>query len=309
MKKMQENVSNIVKTLLNEYQNQNMTLNDFKLPLKNSVIEILDKLLEILYPLYFKNKDSKFFNLQSHLSALIEDTLYCLSRQISLALAFLPEYQDKLKAKKAAEEMAVEFFKKLVKIQEFLKEDLQAAYSGDPAAHHIEEIVLSYPGMYAISINRIAHELFLLGVPLIPRMMTEHAHWQTGIDIHPGASIGRHFFIDHGSGVVIGETTMIGDHVKIYQGVTLGALSTKGGQKLKGKKRHPSIENHVTIYSGACVLGGETVIGEGCVIGSNAFITKSIEPHTRVSIKNQELIFTKGNNVVKKALEQDDLWR
>lgn len=154
--------------------------------------------------------------------------------------------------------------------------DVQAGYDGDPAAYNTDEIILSYPGLYAIFVNRLAHELFLLGVPLIPRMMTEYAHGLTGIDIHPGATIGEYFFIDHGTGVVVGETTKIGKNVKIYQGVTLGALSTRGGQSLRHTKRHPTLEDNVTVYSGASILGGETVIGQGAVIGSNAFITSSV---------------------------------
>jgi serine O-acetyltransferase len=166
---------------------------------------------------------------------------------------------------------------------------VEAAYTGDPAAFNKDEIVLSYPGVHAIMVHRLAHELYVLGVPLIPRMMSEAAHSRTGIDIHPGASLGTHFFIDHGTGIVIGETTVIGDHVKIYQGVTLGAISTRGGQSLTGTKRHPTIEDNVTIYSGASILGGDTVIGRGVVIGSNAFITKSVPARTRVSVKNPEL--------------------
>ena len=173
--------------------------------------------------------------------------------------------------------------------------------------------MICYPGFYAISIYRLAHELQLLETPLIPRIMTEFAHEKTGIDIHPGAKIGEYFFIDHGTGIVIGETTLIGDNVKIYQGVTLGALSTKGGQKLRGKRRHPTIEDDVVIYAGASILGGETVIGKGSVIGSNAFITKPIAPGTRVSIKNQEMTI-KGIDsktpgaITKTELEQDDAW-
>jgi serine O-acetyltransferase len=148
---------------------------------------------------------------------------------------------------------------------------------------------VSYPGLRAITVYRFAHELFQLGVPVLPRIMSEYAHGQTGIDIHPGAQIGRHFFIDHGTGIVIGETTVIGDHVKIYQGVTLGGLSTRGGQSLRGRKRHPTIEDNVTIYSGASILGGETVVGKDVVIGGNAFITKSVPEGAKVSIKNQEL--------------------
>ena len=166
--------------------------------------------------------------------------------------------------------------------------DVQAFYDGDPAAYNYNEIILCYPGLMAITTNRIAHELHLLKVPIIPRMMTEHAHSITGIDIHPGATIGKNFFIDHGTGIVVGETTIIGDNVKVYQGVTIGALSTRGGQSLKGVKRHPTIEDDVIIYAGASILGGDTVIGKGAVIGSNAFITSSVDAGARVSMKQQE---------------------
>ena len=167
--------------------------------------------------------------------------------------------------------------------------DLQASYDGDPAASGKEEIIFSYPGLFAITVYRLAHVLYQLGVPMIPRIMTEHAHSVTGIDIHPGATIGEYFFIDHGTGIVIGETTVIGSRVKIYQGVTLGALSTRGGQNLRGKRRHPTIEDNVTIYAGASILGGDTVIGRDSVVGSNAFITESIGAGTRVTTKCQEL--------------------
>ena len=178
-----------------------------------------------------------------------------------------------------------EFFKQLPKIREYVDTDLQACYDGDPAAYSKGEIILSYPGLLATTINRIAHELYLLKVPLIPRMMTEYAHSRTGIDIHPGATIGKYLMIDHGTGIVIGETSIIGEHVKIYQGVTIGGLSTRGGQSLKGVKRHPTIEDNVTIYAGASILGGETVIGEGSVIGANAFITESVPAGSRISMQ------------------------
>ena len=169
--------------------------------------------------------------------------------------------------------------------------DVEAFYDGDPAAYSTDEIIFCYPGLFAITVYRMAHVLYTLGVPMLPRMMTEHAHGVTGIDINPGATIGKYFFIDHGTGIVVGETTVIGDHVKIYQGVTLGALTTRGGQSLRGKKRHPTIEDNVTIYAGASILGGETVIGKDCVIGSNVFITHSIPANTTVSVKSQELQF------------------
>ncbi len=184
--------------------------------------------------------------------------------------------------------LALTFCHRIPHVRALVDTDIEATYDGDPAAYNKDEIVLSYPGLLATTINRLAHELFLLNVPLIPRIMTEYAHSRTGIDIHPGATIGEYFFIDHGTGVVVGSTTTIGNHVKVYQGVTLGALSTSEGHALHGHKRHPTIEDNVTIYSGASILGGQTVIGENCVIGSNAFITHSIPKNTRVTIKNQE---------------------
>ncbi len=188
-----------------------------------------------------------------------------------------------------ASEICTVFFDALPGIQRVLLTDVQALYDGDPAAGSKEEVIFSYPGLYAIFVYRIANVLFEQGVPIIPRIMTELAHSDTGIDIGAGATIGEYFFIDHGTGVVIGETTEIGDHVKLYQGVTLGALSTRGGQRLAGVKRHPVIEDNVTIYSNASVLGGETVIGEGSVIAGSTFVTSSVPPHSRVSVKAQEI--------------------
>lgn len=176
-----------------------------------------------------------------------------------------------------------EFIEHLPSIDEALQMDLDAIFEGDPAADSKTEIILCYPGLFAIFIYRVAHELFRLGVPWLPRILSENAHSKTGIDIHPGASIGHHFFIDHGTGIVIGETTVIGNYVKIYQGVTLGALSLKDGQKLKGSKRHPTILDHVTIYSEASIFGGDTIIGPNVTIGSNAFITKSVPEHSVIT--------------------------
>ena len=181
------------------------------------------------------------------------------------------------------------FFGRIPAIREKIETDLLAAFEGDPAASGYDEIVLAYPGLYAITVYRLAHELYLLSVPLIPRMMTEQAHSVTGIDIHPGATIGEYFFIDHGTGIVVGQTAVIGSHVKLYQGVTLGGISTRGGRNLEGKKRHPTLEDGVTIYAGATILGGDTVIGEGSTIGANAFVTESIPANTTVSIKPPEL--------------------
>ena len=184
-----------------------------------------------------------------------------------------------------ADDVTIAFLRSLPDIRRTLATDIQAAYEGDPAAIYTEEILLGYPSIEAVSIYRMAHKLFELGVPIIPRVMTEYAHQQTGIDIHPGATIGRHFFIDHGTGVVIGETCVIGDNVKLYQGVTLGAKSFEmddAGMPVKGVKRHPNIENNVVIYSGATILGGDTTVGEGSIIGGNVWLVHSVPPHTRV---------------------------
>lgn len=280
--------------------------NLFDQPDKDEIIGIIDELLKIMYPGYYRDKSYKIYHPQTNLALLIEDVMYHLNKQITVALRYdtvhktgvcmencvrecANDCREDCTIGERAEDIAVKFMKKIPQIREYLDMDLQAALDGDPAASCKEEIILSYPGFYAITVNRIAHELFLLSVPLIPRIMTEHAHSLTGIDIHPGATIGKYFFIDHGTGIVIGETTEIGNNVKVYQGVTLGALSTRGGQKLRGRKRHPKIEDNVTIYAGASILGGETVIGRNSVIGSNAFITKSVEQGSRISGRNQEM--------------------
>lgn len=182
------------------------------------------------------------------------------------------------------------FFTQLPDVRALIQTDLEAAYAGDPAATGFDEILWAYPGLYAVTVYRLAHQLYRLEVPLLPRMMTELAHSTTGIDIHPGATIGSHFFIDHGTGVVIGQTTVIGNWVRLYQGVTLGGISTRGGQQLRGEKRHPTIEDRVTIYAGASILGGETRIGQGCVIGANAFVTTSVPAHTTVAVENTGLV-------------------
>ena len=189
------------------------------------------------------------------------------------------------------EQLCLDFFGRLPAIRALIQTDLQAAFDGDPAATGKEEIILSYPGLFAITVYRLAHGLYELGLPMIPRMMTEYAHSITGIDIHPGAKVGAAFFIDHGTGIVIGETAVIGENVKIYQGVTLGGLSTRGGQSLRGKRRHPTIEDNVTIYANATILGGDTIIGKGCVIGSSVFITESVAPGTTVTNQSQQLQF------------------
>lgn len=268
----------------------------FSQPDREVIIALIGKLKRLLFPGYFRDPSYRVYSMQHSLAVLMEDVAYHLGQQISIALR-LGETVDNARARELdtqAQELTVQFLERLPEVRALLQTDLEAFFDGDPAATSLDEIIIAYPGLQAIMINRLAHVLFELKVPLIPRIMTEHAHSRTGIDIHPGATIGRYFFIDHGTGIVIGETTVIGDYVKIYQGVTLGALSTRGGQSLRGKRRHPTIEDRVTIYSGASVLGGETVIGHDAVIGGNAFITSSIDPGTRVSVKNQELEMRPG---------------
>jgi len=270
----------------NQYENISK-IDTVPQPDKTIILDILARLQDIVFPGFFGRKNLKSEIVKYYLGDQVQIIYEDLKSQIVLALAYDEKYQNFSKEEKKAEakKITLEFLKRIPHIREYLSTDADATFDGDPAAFSISEIVISYPGYYAIMVNRIAHELHLLNVPLIPRIMTEHAHSLTGIDIHPGATLGRYLMIDHGTGIVIGETTIIGEHVKIYQGVTLGALSTHGGQSLKNVKRHPTIKNNVTIYSNASVLGGETVIGEGSTIGGNTFITKSVPAGTIVNNK------------------------
>jgi serine O-acetyltransferase len=277
---------------------------------RSLIIETIEKLRCLLFPGYFGKKNISSDSVEYYAGDILEDIFFTLSPQIARALQHGKEYgglgSELISVK--SEEISFAFLAKLPEIRDYLADDVTATFEGDPAAFSRDEIISSYPGLFAITVYRLAHVLYEMHVPLIPRIMTEHAHGLTGIDIHPGAVIGNHFFIDHGTGIVIGETTIIGNHVKIYQGVTLGALSTRGGQVLKDVKRHPTIESHVTIYSGASILGGQTVIGEGVVIGSNAFVTKSVPEKTKVSVKNPELQFKSDNQEKVQEFHQDEFW-
>lgn len=297
---MNKDYENIIKQLVGEIsmnykQEQHIVPLDLgPLPNRNRIIEITLKLRQLLFPGYFGNKSFDEETKEYYVGALVTDIFTGLRKQIALALKHNSKQQENYcdnVIKEKAEQISFELLNRIPKIRSLLATDVQAAFDGDPAASSTDEIVFSYPGIFAISVHRLAHELYLLEVPLIPRIISEYAHNITGIDIHPGAEIGKYFFIDHGTGVVIGETTVIGDYVKIYQGVTLGALSTRGGQTLRGVKRHPTLENGVTVYSGASIFGGRTIIGNSVTIGSNAFITKSVPSGTMVSIKNPELSF------------------
>ena len=290
MSPIEQQIEGIVDGILGDYRHGRDIdkMNPFVHPDKETVTDIIHKLIRIVYPGSSRDKSYRMYNTRYNLSMLIEDVMYNLNKQIALVLRL---QMDEVSALERAQQISLQFFRQIPAVRALCQTDVEAFYDGDPAAYSTDEIIFCYPGLFAVTVYRLAHVLYALHVPILPRMMTEHAHSVTGIDINPGATIGKYFFIDHGTGIVVGETTVIGDHVKVYQGVTLGALTTRGGQNLRGKKRHPTIEDNVTIYAGASILGGETVIGRDCVIGSNVFITHSIPASTTVSVKSQELQF------------------
>ena len=268
------------------------------LPSREAIVEILESVLDLMYPGYFGRRDLNSDNLERTYCAIWSRRWRrSSSGKWSIACATdasarrsLPRVRRMRAA--CARELAQIFLRRLPQIRDLLIRDVQAAFDGDPAALNLDEIILAYPGVLAVSVYRIAHALYDLGVPMMARIMTEWAHSKTGCDIHPGASIGAAFFIDHATGVVIGETTVIGDGVKLYQGVTLGALSfprDASGQIIRGKKRHPTVEDGSTLYANATVLGGQTVVGAESVIGGSVFLTRSVPPRSRVSLKEPEL--------------------
>ncbi len=268
-----------------------------QLPLKTAVIAILNKLRVVLFPGYFNNEKLDPVNLRYHIGQTIAELFDMLSEQISRSIRhecfkFDLECTD---CTKRGYDNSLLLLESIPELQQTLSEDILAVFEGDPAAKSHDEIIFSYPGMFAITVYRIAHKLFTFGVPLLPRIMSEYVHGETGIDIHPGAKIGERFVIDHGTGVVIGETAQIGRNVRIYQGVTIGALSVPKGkiEEMKGKKRHPTIEDDVIIYAGATILGGDTIIGARSVVGGNVWITESVPPDTRVMIESPRLIYKK----------------
>ena len=286
---IQDVVANITETSMNEdvYVTDEESIH---LPNRGTIIGIIKDLRRVVFPGYFGDENISSTMPGYFLGNMLTHIYEEMRTQIEIA--FL--YDDKGASSREeitekARDICERFISRLPYIQKMLLMDVQAGFDGDPAAKSKEDIIFSYPGLFAIYVYRIAHELYVQNVPFIPRIMTEYAHGKTGIDINSGANIGRYFFIDHGTGIVIGETTEIGDYVKLYQGVTLGALSTRKGQLLSGKKRHPTIGDHVTIYANSTILGGETVIGCDSIIGGNSFITESVPAHTRVSIKSPEL--------------------
>jgi serine O-acetyltransferase len=269
------------------------------LPRYEEVIAATQDLKDILYPGYRRREGLHIGNVTYHVGDLIDGLHDKLTTQIARALQHdarvqrgVDPCQDKEDHQAKGQQIAIQFLERVPGLRRVLADDVQAAFDGDPACKSLDEVILCYPGLEAVTVFRLAHELHQLGVPFIPRMMTEWAHKETGIDIHPGAHIGRSFFIDHGSGVVIGETCRIGDHVKLYQGVTLGALSfptDADGKLIRSLKRHPTIEDRVVVYANATILGGETVIGHDCVIGSSVWLTCSVAPYTTVMIEKPSL--------------------
>jgi serine O-acetyltransferase len=264
------------------------------LPNRDAIVDILTDLMEVIYPGYIRRQNLHMGNVEYHVGDLIDGLHDKLTQQIARVLRHEIEdlCQPEMDCEAEAQQKTIAFLRRLPDLRNVLELDTQAAYVGDPAAKNFHEIILCYPGLEAITIYRLAHELVLLGVPLIPRMMTEFAHSKTGIDIHPGARIGHSFFIDHGTGVVLGETCDIGNHVKLYQGVTLGAVSfprDADGNIIRGAKRHPTLEDEVVVYANATILGGKTVIGHHAVIGSSVWITESVAPYTVVTIEKPSL--------------------
>ena len=253
------------------------------LPSKRVVTAITSDLLRLLFPGFFDEKPIHSSEIRVATAELLDSVLGDLEDEIYKSLEYNPpSEQPKKNLRSAAHGLTLEFLGSLPRLREVLQTDMMAAYAGDPAARSKEEVLVSYPFVEAIAVQRLAHELYLKNVALIPRIMTEWAHFRSGMDLHPGAQIGSHFFVDHCTGTVVGETAIIGNHVKMYHGVTLGAKSTSAVEQLRGKKRHPSIEDRVTIYPGATILGGETVIGAGSTIGGNVFIMESIAPNSIV---------------------------
>jgi serine O-acetyltransferase len=299
--RLKEVLPDITDTLVATYLDCNRTSNlgNRPLPSREAVVAILNDLFDILFPGYWRRQNLHIGNIGYHIGDLVDGLHDKLTVQFTRAMRHEQDCTShetngvaSVDLEAVAQQKAIELLRRLPDVRNVLELDVQAAYTGDPAAKSFHEIIFCYPGLEAVTVYRIAHELVLLGVPLVPRMMTEHAHSRTGIDIHPGARIGPGFFIDHGTGVVIGETCDIGTNVKLYQGVTLGALSfprDADGNIIRNKKRHPTLQDEVVVYANATILGGNTIIGHHAVIGSNVWLTHSVDPHTSVTLEKPQL--------------------
>ena len=282
---MQLTVSDITDRLVASYNDAGGInhIDGKNLPSKRAIAAITIDLLRLLFPGFFDEKLTHSSELKTETAKLVQTTLHNLELEVRKSLEYNPPPEHPRKELRAvANNLTLEFLDSLPRLREMLQMDAEAAFSGDPAALSREEVIVAYPFMEAIAVQRLAHELYLKNIALIPRIMTEWAHTRTGMDLHPGAQIGSHFFVDHCTGTVVGETTEIGNHVKMYQGVGLVAKSLAAGQLLRGQKRHPTIEDNVTIYAGATIMGGDTVVGEGSTIGANVFLTSSVPAHSLV---------------------------
>jgi len=293
--RLKESLPDITEALVATYTECGSThhLGHKPLPSRDAVVDIVADLIDVLFPGYGRRQNLHIGNVEYYVGELVDGLHDKLTTQITRALRHEQETTN-LDFEAMAQQKTVALLLKLADLRTVLKQDVLAAFEGDPAAKSLHEIIFCYPGLEAVTIYRVAHELVRLNVPLIPRMMTEFAHCKTGIDIHPGANIGPGFFIDHGTGVVIGETCDIGRHVKLYQGVTLGALSfprDASGNIIRGKKRHPTLENDVVVYANATILGGDTIIGHHSVIGSNVWLTHGTDPYTSVTMEKPSLRF------------------
>jgi len=269
-------------------------LNRRHLPSRDEIVALVPLLLELFYPGYYGRQDLVDENLEHHLTTLLASLRERLARQVETCLCFAREQAGSATSScgAAARATTAALLARLPAIRDALVLDVQAAYDGDPAAQSLDEVILAYPGLLAITVHRVAHELYRLEVPLMPRILSEWAHTRTGVDLHPGAEIGASFFIDHATGAVVGETTRIGDRVKLYQGVTLGALShprDERGRVVRGTKRHPTVDDDVTLYAHATVLGGDTVVGADSIVGGSVFLTRSVPAGSRVAMKPPEL--------------------
>ncbi len=292
-------LGDLVEQIVASYESDGRTqhIDRVYVPSRAEIIQLVENLLELLYPGFIGRQHLTEHNVAFHVGDLLPRIGEITFKQIYLCMCYMAESADpeghrEEACSEEARRMTIAFLEGIPAIRKMLASDVQASYDGDPAALNLDEVILAYPGILAISVHRLAHSLYQLGVPLMPRIMSEWAHLQTGIDIHPGARIGVNFFIDHGTGVVIGETTDIGNHVKIYQGVTLGALSfpkDERGRAIREAKRHPTVKDYVTIYANAIVLGGETVIGEKSVIGGSVFVMSSVPPESVVTFQPPEL--------------------
>lgn len=281
-----EIIMGTARSLAANYEAQNILDTSLKtnLPDPQMIYGIIEDLHKITFPGYFATE--KFLSREAFAEGMIVTLFEKLRGQIKIALS---DKGDKETVKEMAESLTLKFLEQIPKVQELLMKDVEATLAGDPAASSKEEVILSYPGLYTIFVYRYAHVLYELEVPMLPRIMSEYAHGKTGIDINPGATIGEYFFIDHGTGIVVGETAIIGNGVRIYQGVTIGALSTRKGQALSGVKRHPTIEDNVIIYANATILGGDTVVGRNATVAGNTFVTESIPADAKVSAMLPEL--------------------